>query len=225
MRRILIVEKNEEYNNTLSQLLRSQGYETDSAKTVIDAFNLFKEKSYDLLVTDYLLDDLTGVDLFKLIRKLNNQLPKLIMTDLDDPAIELEALNENVVNFMKKPLNIDVFLKRIQLLLTSEIIINPENTGELLCGVDRIKVDTKIRRVYKSDRQVPLTTREYDLLVYLMSNSKRIVSRHEILQNVWHFDDLDLNSRSVDVHIRNLRKKLDITVIRSYRGTGYEWII
>lgn len=216
--KILLVEDEPKLNQGLALGLRHAGYAVDVAFEGEEGERLAKANVYDAVVLDGMLPKRDGVEVCKNIRAAGIATPVLFLTARDAVEDKVAGLDAGADDYMVKPFAFQELLARIRSLLRRPTVM----TGEILT-LGELALDTRARTVSIKGKDVPLTLREYGLLEYLLRRKDVVVTREDILENVWDcfFDSL---SNVVDVHLKNLRKKLPDAYakrIETVRGAGY----
>lgn len=219
--KILIVEDEEKLANSLKRGLEKEGYAVDY---VLDGeagqrrIELCR-KDYDLIVLDLMLPKRNGFEVAKNVRDQHITTPILILTARDTTEDKILALDGGADDYLVKPFSFEELLARIRALLR-----RPEQTIPTELHVKDLTLNTATRRVTRSNREIPLTLKEFGLLEYLMRHPNQVLSREQILDHLWDFA-FDSFSNVVDVHVKNLRKKVDNghhdKLLETIRGVGY----
>ena len=226
MNTIYIVEDDENIRNLLSVALTGFGYQTEAFETAEEALVRMEEKAPDLAVFDWMLPGMDGTDAIKAIRSKRNpklsQLPILLLTAKDKELDKVEGLDGGADDYMVKPFGILELSARIRSLLRrTRKEEEGENKKQIKVGA--IQADKQTREVFSGGSAVDLTKKEYDLLICLMENHSRILTREELLNKIWGYD-YEGESRTLDMHIKTLRQKLgdrNGACIKTIRGVGY----
>lgn len=218
MTKILIVEDEESILMPLEDNLRLEGYEVASAADGLAGLTMAVKDPYDLIILDIMLPGMNDLDLCKEIRKKGIQSPVMMLTARDSIDDKVTGLDSGADDYLTKPFSFEEFLARVRALLRRK----QDKLTELTYG--HLKIDTLAHRAFADGTEVMLRPKEYAILVYLLRNRGRVLSRTQILENVWGYD-FNPNTNIVDVHIKALREKLDEvnipSLIRSVRGVGY----
>lgn len=215
--RILIVEDEIGIANFLKQGLEEEGYEVLVAHDGKSGLEISKKQKVDIVLLDWILPKMLGIDVCKEIRKEDSKTPILFLTAKDTIQETIEGLKAGANDYIKKPFSFDELVERIK------IHFRNENQNEIL-SLGRIKIMLSKHQVMVNDLEVSLTQREYELLAYLMKNKGKVCTRNEIINDVWdiHFD---YDTGVIDVFINAIRKKLNLTkdedLIKTIRGVGY----
>ena len=217
--RIIVVEDDPALGTIIKRGLVEDGYAVDLATGVMKARELTSVHSYDLMVLDLGLPDGDGVELARALRHEGAQHPILVLTARDGLSDKVAGLDAGADDYLTKPFDFPEFAARIRALLRRPAATQPT---ELVAG--DIRLDRAAHAVWRGAIAVSLTAREFSLLEVLLARKGEVVSRSVLLEHVWdaHYDGL---SNVVDVHIANLRRKLDLpgdpAPIDTVRGVGY----
>lgn len=222
MFRILFVDDDIQYQDVIKELLELENYEVITANNAADGLRLFKESEFDLVISDLKMEKIDGIQFLTILRKLNKKVKVIILTGSENDNAEIKCLDMSVNDYVKKPVSLDVLLKRIEIVLSNTNIEASPNRNVSEAG--NLEVDTKKRRVYLDGQVVAITTMEYNLLVFFLENRNVIFSREEILRHVWKINENYADLRTIDTHVKKLRAKLKLSCIYSVRGVGYEWV-
>lgn len=212
MKRILVVEDEIAINEMVKEILESYDYEVDQAFNGMEGLEKFNEKKYDIVISDIMMPLMDGYELVKIIRNKNKKIPLVMLTAKREEEDEVIAFDLGISDYIKKPFSIKILLHRINNLLTGEI--------EDIIESGELRIDTVNYKVYKKEKQIELTLKEFNILVYLINRKNRVVSRDQIVENIWGFEYYKEN-RIVDNHIKNIRKKINIKNIKTIKGVGY----
>jgi two-component system response regulator VanR len=211
--RILLVEDDEHIAGAVEAFLTEAGYEVDVCADGDEAYAKYYEGVYQLVILDVMLPGMNGHELLREFRKLNNT-PIMMMTALSDDENQIRAFDAEADDYMTKPFKIRLLLKRAEALLRRSGALAKEiRHGKLTILPEDFKA------VYDGE-ELPLTLKEFEILALLVQNSGRTQSHETILSRIWGYD-FDGDCSAVHTHIKNLRAKLPVNVIRTVRGIGY----
>ena len=224
MKRIFFVEDDQSLIKGLSFALAKQGYETDIARTKLEAERLWQDGKYDLVILDVSLPDGSGYDICKKIRQ-TSKTPIIFLTAADEETDIIMGLDMGGDDYITKPFKLSIFLSRVNALLRRSGNFEQPNT-EL--SSNNIKADLLTRKVYKSGTEIELTASEYKLLCLFMQNPNIVLSPEQILSRLWDCDENYIDNSTLTVYIRRLRKKIeddpsDPQNIVTVRRMGYKW--
>lgn len=214
---ILIVEDEAGIVQFLQQGLEEEGYQITSAVDGLEGFELIQKENFDLILLDWMLPKMTGLELCKAIRLKNTETPILFLTAKDTIQETIEGLKAGANDYIKKPFSFDELLERIKIHFR-----NQKETEILNLGT--IKIDIIKHRVSVNTNEVNLTQREFQLLHYLVKNKGKVCTRTQIIEDVWdiHFE---YDTGVIDVFMNSIRKKLNLKIeedfIKTIRGVGY----
>jgi two-component system phosphate regulon response regulator PhoB len=219
---ILIVEDEEPLTTLLRYNLEAEGYEVDTVGRGDDADTRLKETAPDLVVLDWMLPGLSGIELCRRLRARpeTRALPIIMLTARGEESERVRGLATGADDYIVKPFSVPELLARIRALLRRA---SPERVANLL-AIGDLELDREKKRVSRSGRAIDLGPTEFRLLEYLMERPGRVFSREQLLDGVWG-SEVYIDERTVDVHVGRLRKALnrgqDDDPIRTVRGTGY----
>ena len=221
-RSILIVEDEKKIADTLKLGLSENGYSVEVAYDGDIGWKLFRMQPFDMVVLDINLPGMNGYELCKLIRTVNINIPIIMLTAINSLENKIEGYDAGADDYVIKPFEFRELLMKIRVLLKRTLHQNLP-VGTVLKGGE-IEMNLDTREVRREGRQIQLTTKEFQLLEYLLRNKNRVVSRADIAINVWDID-FDTNTNVIDVYINYLRNKVDKPfekrLIQTQVGMGY----
>jgi two-component system, OmpR family, response regulator MprA len=216
--RVLVVEDDPEIGGALRRSLRLEGYDVRLAEDGVAALEESSLFEPDAVVLDLGLPRLDGMDVCKRLRE-SSDVPILMLTARDATDARVTGLDAGADDYLVKPFEREELLARLRALLRRR---PPRGSAFLSVGDVRLNPDT--REVFRGERPVELTTREFELLEYLMRNERLVVSRDALLEKVWGYQVL-VETNTVDVFVSNLRRKLESNgeprMLHTVRGAGY----
>lgn len=219
--RIILVEDETKLADALAQGLTQKGYAVDVVNDGEKAFKriTLNHVDYDLIVLDLMLPGMDGATITKEIRERNINLPVLILTARDEVETKVSLLSSGADDYLVKPFSFEELCARIQALLR-----RPTEMVPVLLQLNDIELNPTERTVIKAGKPLSLTLKEFVLLEYFLRNPNKVVNREELLSHLWDFNYTSF-SNVIDVHIKNLRKKLDAygdtDLLETVRGVGY----
>lgn len=215
--RILIVEDEAGIVQFLQQGLEEEGYQITSASDGLKGFECIQKERFDLILLDWMLPKMTGLELCKAIRLKDARTPILFLTAKDTIQETIEGLQAGANDYIKKPFSFDELLERIKIHFR-----NQEEPQLLTLGT--IEINVSQHSVSANGQAVVLTQREYELLCYLVKNKGKVCTRTQIIEEVWNIH-FDYDTGVIDVFMNAIRKKLNLKIeedyIKTIRGIGY----
>ena len=219
---ILVVEDEKPISTLIQYNLEKEGFKVHTYETGEEGFDQIKKSLPDLVLLDWMLPDLSGIDICKQIKKdaKLKSIPIIMLTAKSEEADKIRGFETGADDYVTKPFSTKELILRIQALLKR---VKPSLTEDIASFKD-IKIDRLARRVYRGDKEIKLGPTEYNLLNFFIKNPTRVYSREQLLNHVWG-NDIYVESRTVDVHIRRLRKAINLDnqddLIRTVRSAGY----
>jgi DNA-binding response OmpR family regulator len=226
-KRILVVEDEESIAQGVKDMLEHAGYEVglvDEGKSALERIRVEKP---DLVVLDLMLPGMNGLEILSALRKSGDKVRVVILTALVKDEDLRRGFELEADDYVKKPFSPAEFLARIE----SQFRSMERHSGrrpEVLELTPGIRVDLSRLEVHRDGQVIALTPREGDILAYLIQNRERVVTRDDLLLDVWHYKSANVETRTVDIHIVGLRRKVEPdaakpTLIQTVRGKGYRW--
>jgi DNA-binding response OmpR family regulator len=226
MKSILVIEDEATIASLLESELTQEGYEVTIAADGKTGLELALHGNWNLILLDVILPKLNGMEVLRRVRKLNPTLPIIIITARNEILDIVSGLDQGANDYITKPFIMEELLARVRVCLRNQqynLSPQTEKTNELI-SVNGLTVNIRTREVTRDDIKVELTMKEFDLLVFLMENQPNVVTREQIIQQVWGYEFVG-DTNIVDVYIRYLRKKVDynfqVQLIQTIRGVGY----
>jgi len=216
MQTILVVEDDKNTNQVITEFLKDAGYNVLSVFDGEEAEAVFYENKVDMAVLDIMLPKQNGTEVLKYIRSLSN-IPVIMLTALGDEYTQIKSFDLQADEYVTKPFSPIVLVKRIEALLKRTSPIN--NT---VLSVGDVVINFSAYTVTKNNCPLDFTTKEIDILKFFAENESKVVSRQQILDAVWGFDAAS-SDRTIDTHIKNIRKKLGVDCIATVKNVGYKF--
>ena len=222
MLRILVVEDESRVADLLKIGLEENGYQVMVAYDGEMGLRLFQADSFDLVISDIILPKLNGFELCREIRKVDDRTPILMLTALGTADDKLEGFDVGADDYMVKPFDFRELLARVRVLLKRRAVSKVDVVKEV--SYADLHINLERQEVTRGGAFIKLSPKEYNLLVYLVENAEKVVSRVEIAEKVWntHFDT---GTNFIDVYINYLRKKMDkefdVKLIHTKPGVGF----
>lgn len=200
--RILIVEDDTRLGDTLRELLQESGYEADLIAEGTEGLDYALDTSYGLIILDVMLPGMNGREIVSRMRQHKVNTPVLMLTARDDPADKIAGLDAGADDYLTKPFHAEELLARIRALSRrkGEVIMNILEYGDLCLNLS-------LKQLVCGEKSVRLGSKEFDIMQLLLREQNRVVTKEEIIINVWSYD-ADVEDNNVEVYISFLRKKL-----------------
>ncbi len=220
--KILVVDDEELLVKGIRFNLNNDGYEVITGSNGAEAVKLAKSEQPDLIVLDIMMPEMDGLTACGKIREFSD-VPIILLTAKSDDMDKLIGFDQGADDYLTKPFNILELKARIRALLRRTVHSQDDSANQLSIGT--ITLDLDARNAYRSDELVDLTAKEFDVIEFLMKNANRVYSRESLLDTLWAYEYRS-DIRTVDVHIRRLREKLEINpadpqYIMTKWGVGY----
>ncbi len=221
VKKILIADDEPDILEIIQYNLKNEGYEVATAKNGNDALDLAKRFDPDLIILDIMMPGKTGIEVCNLLRMQPafNDTLIIFLTALSDEGTEIKGLETGADDYLTKPVSPKVLVSKVNALFRR---INKEETGILQVG--DLKIDREKYIVNFQGNDIILARKEFELLALLASKPGKVFLRNEILNQVWGTEVI-VGDRTIDVHIRKIRQKLDLDCITTVKGVGYKFEI
>ncbi len=224
--RLLVVEDEENLGIGIRDALEHAGYKVDLVLDGASALAAVRAGSYDLLVLDLMLPGMSGLELLQVLRRERHDVRVVVLTAKGAERDVVAGLEAGADDYVKKPFSPREILARVSAQFRRrEMDSSPPPRLEL---PENISVDLERLEVHRDGEVLPLTPREADILKYLIQHRDRVVTRDDLLVDVWHYSNGKVETRTVDIHIVGLRRKVEPNpaeprLIQTVRGKGYRW--
>jgi two-component system, OmpR family, response regulator len=219
--RVLVVDDEPTLAELVTMALRYEGWEVRSAGNGLTAVRLARDFRPDVVVLDVMLPDLSGLDVLRRLREHTPNLPVLFLTAKDAVEDRIAGLTAGGDDYVTKPFSLEEVVLRLRALLRRTQVAESVSGSTLTVG--DLTLDEDSREVYRGGTPVDLTATEFELLRFLMRNARKVLSKAQILDRVWHYD-FGGQANIVELYISYLRKKIDAgrePMIHTLRGAGY----
>ena len=217
MYKILVIEDEENIASFIKMELVYEGYEVDNSYDGKEGLEKALNGKYDLIILDLMIPNLNGLEVCRRVRKVKN-IPIIMLTARDSVMDKVSGFQIGADDYVVKPFAIEELLARIEALLRR---VNNSSESINLIEFKDIVINIESRTVECNGKQINLTTKEYELLLYLVKNKNKVLTRDYLIENIWGYD-YDGENNVVDVYIRHLRSKLNKDdYIQTVRGVGY----
>ena len=217
--KILLIEDDVKLLENIKKGLKQYGFRVDTAKDGEEGLYFAQNNKYDVIVVDWMLPKISGIDLIKQIRKEGNNTPILILTAKGDIEDKVEGL-QVADDYLTKPFDFEELVARLKALFRRS-----HNIKENILKIADLELNPDTKEVKRGGKYIDLTAKQFELLKYLMVNKNRIVTPMMIANNLWEMDD-EINSNVINVYISHIRKKIDKDydkkLIKTIRGMGFK---
>lgn len=225
MRTILVVDDEPSISTLLQFNLKQAGYNVISADDGKQALEIGLNEKLDLIILDLMLPGMDGMDVCKHLRQEKINVPIIMLTAKDEEFDKILGLELGADDYMTKPFSPREVIARVKAILRRTQEVKTDDDSEVI-KIGDLKIDLDRFDVYFKDKQLVLTPKEFELLLYLANNRSKVLSRDQLLNGVWDFH-YDGDTRIVDVHISHLREKIEEDskrpiYIKTIRGFGYK---
>ncbi|MEB3211546.1 MAG: response regulator transcription factor [Leptolyngbyaceae bacterium] len=216
---IVVVEDEEKLARFIEMELKYEGYEVNVANDGLTGLTQIRNANPDLVILDWMMPGMTGLEVCRRLRQTGSKVPVILLTAKDDVSDRVAGLDAGADDYLVKPFSIEELLARIRAHLR-----RTADTEEEVLRFDDLMLNRQTREVTRGDRPIELTAKEFDLLEYLLSYPRQVITRDRILEEVWGYDFMG-DSNIIEVYIRYLRLKLEAEgekrLIQTVRGVGY----
>lgn len=221
MKKILIAEDEKQIGKVMKLYLEKEGYNVTLANDGKVAENLIKENIYDLVLLDVMMPYKDGWYLLKKIKSLNKDTQVIITSARGEEEDRIFGLELGADDYMVKPVSMRELVLRVKLRINS---FKNEDINEIkLCD---LRIDDNNRRVFEKEKEIVLTPKEYDLLMFLIKNKNKVFTREDLIASVWGYDFYG-DTRTIDTHVKKLREKVEFfrCNLKTVWGVGYSLTI
>ncbi|MBP0726842.1 response regulator transcription factor [Bacillus sp. RG28] len=224
-KRILIIEDEIKIARVLKLEIEYEGYEVLVEHDGREGLEVALNNNIDLVLLDVMLPGLSGLEVLRRIRKANSHLPIILLTARGSTFDKITGLDYGANDYITKPFEIEEVLARVRSSLRfSSLLQQSKQMDDFQLSIGDLVVNQETREVKREDIDITLTPKEFDLLVYLLKNQNKVVTREAIILTVWGYE-YEGETNVVDVYIRHLRKKIEegfeTSIIQTVRGVGY----
>ncbi len=216
---ILLIEDEVKLAQFIEMELTYEGYEVSISHDGLDGLTKARQSQPDLVILDWMMPELSGIEICRRLRATGNKVPIILVTAKDEISDRVAGLDAGADDYVVKPFSIEELLARVRsnLRRTKE-----ENTDTLV--FEDLSLNRRTREVLRSGQAIELTVREYELLEYMIIHSQQVLTRDQILEKVWGYD-FGGDSNVIEVYVRALRIKIEVNnlnrLIHTVRGVGY----
>ena len=213
---ILVVEDDASIQELIVEFLRAENYNVDFASDGLEGIQLFKQNNYDLIILDIMMQNLDGYSACKMIRKTSN-VPIIFLTALNQEHEEVKGFELECDDYITKPFSFNLLIKRVEAVLRRS---KDNNYSGDFMSFEKLKLDLNTYTADVNGNTVELTLKEFNILKSLIEKYPQVITRESLLDGIWGYDYYG-DTRIVDAHIKNLRKKIELPYIKTVKGIGY----
>ena len=213
---ILVVEDDANIQELIVEFLRAEDYNVDYASDGLEGLQLFKKNDYDLIILDIMMPNLDGYSACKMIRKTSS-VPIIFLTALNQENDEVKGFELECDDYITKPFSFNLLIKRVEAVLRRSNT-TAESNDYLSFG--KLRLDLNTYTVNVDGNTVELTLKEFNILKSLIEKYPQVITRESLLDSIWGYDYYG-DTRIVDAHIKNIRKKIELPYIKTVKGIGY----
>lgn len=215
--RILVVEDDNQIQELIVEFLSSQDYIVETANDGVEGYEKFKEGEYDLVILDVMMPRLDGHSLCKMIKSVDKEVSVIFLTALGDEENEIKGFDLKADDYISKPFSFNILIKRVEAVLRRK---NREKVEEEVLRFEGLKLELQIFKSYVEGEEIELTLKEFNILKLMISSYPTVVSREKLIEKIWGYDYFG-DTRVIDAHMKNIRKKIKKDYIKTIKGVGY----
>ncbi|MDL0171326.1 response regulator transcription factor, partial [Clostridioides difficile] len=199
----------------ISEFLSAEGYQVDTANDGLEGIQKFKQGSYDLVILDIMMPNLDGYGVCKMIRK-SSSVPIIFLTALNDEGDQLKGFDLECDDYITKPFSFNLLIKRVEAILRR----SNKTINDKFIVFEKLKLDLNTYIAEIDGEPIELTLKEFNILKALIEKYPQVITREGLLDSIWGYDYYG-DTRIVDAHIKNIRKKISLPYIKTVKGIGY----
>ena len=215
--KILVVEDDNQIQELIVEFLSSQDYIVDTANDGVEGYEKFKSGEYDLVILDVMMPRLDGHSLCKMIKSVDKDVSVIFLTALGDEENEIKGFDLKADDYISKPFSFNILIKRVEAVLRRK---NKEKLEEEVLRFEGLKLELQTFKSYVDGQEIELTLKEFNILKLMISSYPTVVSREKLIEKIWGYDYFG-DTRVIDAHMKNIRKKIKKDYIKTIKGVGY----
>ena len=215
--KILVVEDDNQIQELIVEFLSSQDYIVETANDGVEGYEKFKEGEYDLVILDVMMPRLDGHSLCKMIKSVDKEVSVIFLTALGDEENEIKGFDLKADDYISKPFSFNILIKRVEAVLRRK---NREKVEEEVLRFEGLKLELQTFKSYVEGEEIQLTLKEFNILKLMISSYPTVVSREKLIEKIWGYDYFG-DTRVIDAHMKNIRKKIKKDYIKTIKGVGY----
>ena len=215
--KILVVEDDNQIQELIVEFLSSQDYDVDVANDGVEGYEKFKENKYDLVILDVMMPRLDGHALCKMIRNLDKEVSIIFLTALGDEESEIKGFDLKADDYISKPFSFNILIKSVEAVLRRK---QKEEKEDTILEFEGLKLDLQTFKSYIDNEEIELTLKEFNILKLMINSYPTVVSREKLIEKIWGYEYFG-DTRVIDAHMKNIRKKIKKDYIKTIKGVGY----
>lgn len=212
---ILVIEDDSNIQELIVEFLSSEGYSIKSANDGVEGIQIFKKEEFDLVILDVMMPNLDGYGVCKMIRQYS-QVPIIFLTALNQESDQVKGFDLMCDDYITKPFSFTLLIKRVEAVLRRTY----NETESNVLAFEKLSLDLDTYQALLDGEIIELTLKEFNILKTLIENYPQVITRENLLDSVWGYDYYG-DTRVVDAHIKNIRKKIGQPYIKTVKGIGY----
>ncbi len=215
--KILVVEDDNQIQELIVEFLSSQDYIVDTANDGVEGYEKFKAGEYDLVILDVMMPRLDGHSLCKMIKSIDKEVSVIFLTALGDEESEIKGFDLKADDYISKPFSFNILIKRVEAVLRRK---NKEKSEDEVLKFEGLRLELQTFKSYVEEEEIELTLKEFNILKLMISSYPTVVSREKLIEKIWGYDYFG-DTRVIDAHMKNIRKKIKKDYIKTIKGVGY----
>lgn len=213
---ILVIEDDQDIQEVIKEFLTAQNHIVHVASDGLEGIQLCNRLDFDLVILDIMMPNMDGYQVAQFIRSKSN-LPIIMLTALEEEQDQVKGFELGIDDYITKPFSFHIFMKRVEAVLRRSYSKDKQNVLKFR----ELELDCDAYKTYVSASEVVLTTKEFDIVQSLLENKGKLVTRESLMDKLWGYDYYG-DTRIIDTHIKNIRKKLNVPYIKTVKGVGYK---
>lgn len=215
--KILVVEDDNQIQELIVEFLSSQDYIVDTANDGVEGYEKFKAGEYDLVILDVMMPRLDGHSLCKMIKSIDKEVSVIFLTALGDEESEIKGFDLKADDYISKPFSFKILIKRVEAILRRK---NKEKSEDEVLKFEGLRLELQTFKSYVEEEEIELTLKEFNILKLMISSYPTVVCREKLIEKIWGYDYFG-DTRVIDAHMKNIRKKIKKDYIKTIKGVGY----
>ena len=215
--KILVVEDDNQIQELIVEFFFFFDYDVDVANDGVEGYEKFKENKYDLVILDVMMPRLDGHALCKMIRNLDKEVSIIFLTALGDEESEIKGFDLKADDYISKPFSFNILIKRVEAVLRRK---QKEEKEDTILEFEGLKLDLQTFKSYIDNEEIELTLKEFNILKLMINSYPTVVSREKLIEKIWGYEYFG-DTRVIDAHMKNIRKKIKKDYIKTIKGVGY----